>query len=117
MAGVELTLCEKISDYNGKIGTKPNDGLCITGSWNNYHNAQVLDSYRVGSDLIGYNSLTLDNPGVNCNPTSNQIGTEPNDGLGITGYQTNYRNAQVLDSYRVGSELLKLKMELISPNL
>ena len=39
------------------------------------------------------------------NPAFNQIGIESNDRLGVTGYQTNYHNAQVFDSYRFGSDL------------
>ena len=50
--------------------------------------------------------MGLGNPGVNCNPTYYQIGTDPKGGLGNTGYQTNYCNAQVLDSYRVGSDFI-----------
>ena len=88
-----------------QIGTEPNYRLGITGYQTNYCNAPVFDSYRVGSDLVAYKNIGLANPSVNYNPTSNQIGTEPNDGLGITGYQSNYPNDQVPDSYRVGSDL------------
>ena len=55
--------------------------------------------------------MGLGNPGINCNPSYHQIGTEPNDGLGNTGYQTNYRIAQVLDSYRVGLDLIAFDNE------
>ena len=79
---LELNLA--VSEHSGdfdyyptmeQIGTEPNDKLSITGSWNNYHNIQVPDPYRVESDLIVYNNLALGNPDVNCNPASNQIGT------------------------------------------
>ena len=73
-----------------QIGTEPNDRLGITGFQNTYCKAQVCDSYRVGSDLITYNYIGLGDPSVNHNPLSNQIDTEPNDGLGITGYPVNY---------------------------
>ena len=109
--GLNLAVSEHSGDFYyyptmDQIGTEPNDGLSITGSWNNYHNVQLPDSYRVGLDLIVYNNLALGNPGVNCNPSSIQIGIKPNEGLGITGHQTNYCNAQVFDSYRFGLDLI-----------
>ena len=61
---------------------------------------KFLNPYRLGLDLA-VSELSGD---FDYYPTTDQIGTEPNDGLGNTGYQTNYRNAQVLDSYRVGSD-------------
>ena len=45
------------------------------------------------------------NPGINFNPTFDQIGTEPIDGLGDTGFQNIYCSGQVLDSYRFESDL------------
>ena len=88
-----------------QIDSKPDDRLGITGYQTNYGNAQVFDSNRFGSDLNAYNNIGLDDPSVNCNLLSNQIGTEPNDGLGITGYQPNYHTVQVYDSYRVELDL------------
>ena len=49
--------------------------------------------------------IGLSNPRYNYNPTSDQIGTRFNDGLGNTGYQNGYHNGQVLDSYRLESDL------------
>ena len=90
---MNLAVSENSGDFDyyltmDQIGTEPNDIPCITGSQSNYHNVQVPDSYRVGSDLIVHNNLVLGNTNVNCNPVSNQIGTEPNDGLSITGFRS-----------------------------
>ena len=57
---------------------------------------KVFNPYRLGLDLpVSEHSGDFD-----YHPTIDQIGTEPNDGLGNTGFQNNYRNAQVFDSYR-----------------
>ena len=58
---------------------------------------QVLNPYRHGLDLTV--SEYSDEPDEY--PIVHQIGTEFNDGLGNTGYQSGYRNGQVLDSYRL----------------
>ena len=66
-----------------------------------YHcNAQVFDSYRFGSDLIALNNIRSGNSSVNNHSVSTQIGTEPNNGLGITGYCPSYHMTQESDAYR-----------------
>ena len=132
MAGVELTLCGRISDYKNvitliiekilkKIKTRGNltssptnlSGNRVTrGELNissidppNYlpgaDSDKVLNPYRLGLDL----AVSEHSGDSNYYHTNDQIGTEPNDGLGITGYPNNYCNAQVFDSYRVGLDL------------
>ena len=120
---MDLAVSEHSGDFEyyltmDQIGTEPNDGLGITGSQTNYRNAQDFDSYRVGLDLVAYNNIGLCDPSVNCNSLSILIGTEPNDGLSITGISliiTLFRSLIHTELDQIS--VLKLKMDLISQNL
>ena len=55
---------------------------------------KVLNPYRLGLNL----AVSEHSGDLGYCPTMDQIGTEPNDRLGITGSRNNYPNAQVLYS-------------------
>ena len=87
-----------------QIGTEPNDGLDLIVITTMSRSLIQIESDQIS--LFMYNNLALGNTSINCNPVSNQFGIEPNDGLSITGYEMNPRNAQVFHSYRFGSDLI-----------
>ena len=107
--GLDLAVFEYLDEPDEylivlQIGTGFNDRLNNTVYQNGYRNSQVLDSYRLESDLLAYDKVGFSNPDYNYNPILDQIGTKHTDGLDNTSFQNNYCSGQVLESYRLDSD-------------
>ena len=98
--------CDPSSD---QFGVKFNDRLGNVGHQYNYHNGQVLDPYRLELDFFVYDNERLDyNPCYSDNPPLIRSVLSPLTdivGHSNTGYSDRYCSGQILDSYRLESDL------------
>ena len=66
-SGIDISLCRQIADYEISIAiiklriTKKLEYQSNPSHPNSYRNGQVLDSYRLESDLLAYNNIGLGN--------------------------------------------------------